>query len=182
MRSGFHALLITLIGCAPPPGGSGRADAGAPLNFADPASILDVFDGDTIVVQRGPRRLRIRLKGIDTPELNSGDDQLDPEPFSEAARAFTLGRVGIQVGLEWDSACTDPYGNCTEGRDDQACFDRYCRLLGYIRLGDQSDLGEELLRSGLAQVYRFHNEIFDRFGDYLDAEEEARGARRGQWE
>ena len=67
------------------------------------------------------------------------------EPFAQEAVDYA---AGLQVGLEWDSLCTDPFGARPQGVDGQACYDRYCRMLGYIRLIDGGDLGEELLEEG----------------------------------
>ena len=55
-------------------------------------------------------------------------------------------------------------------------------MLAHVRLSDGGDLGEELLEEGLARVYRFNNELFDRLGAYLNAEDLARQNRRGVWE
>ena len=113
--------------------------------------------------------------------MNFDDPSRSPEPFAQDAVDYVVTRAGIQVGLEWDSACTDPFGTCQQGVDGQGCFDRYCRLLAYVRLVDGGDLGEELLEEGFAQVYRFNNELFDRLSAYLNAEDNARQSRRGQW-
>ena len=158
------------------------ADAGDPFDFSDAVTVDRVIDGDTLEVRRGELNFRVRIKGINTPEMNFTEPGLDPEPFAQAAVDYAVSRSGIQVGLEWDSACTDPYGTCQEGVDGQACFDRYCRKLAYVRLADGGDLGEELLQQGLARMYRFGNELFDRLGAYLNAEDEARQNRRGLWE
>ena len=158
------------------------ADAGEPFAFSDPVTVDQVIDGDTLEVRRADQQFRVRVKGINTPEMNFSEPGRNPEPFAQAAVDYAVSRAGIQVGLEWDSACTDPYGVCREGLDGQACFDRYCRKLAYVRLADGGDLGEELLQEGLARMYRFENELFDRLGAYLNAEDEARQNRRGLWE
>jgi endonuclease YncB( thermonuclease family) len=141
-----------------------------------------VIDGDTLDVQLGDQTFRVRMKGINTPEMNYDDAGREPEPWANEARLKVIAEAGLQVGLEWDSACTNPFGSCTEGVDGQACFDRYCRKLAYVRLRDGRDLGEVLLEAGLARMYRFGNELFDRLSRYLNAEDEARQARRGVWE
>jgi micrococcal nuclease len=169
------------VACGPMPQVNSTPDAGL-VTFAEPVTVNRVIDGDTFEVQRAGQSFRVRMKGVDTPELNSMEPSLPAEPFADEARSFSLAQVGLQVGLQWDSNCSEPFGFCSEGRDDQACFDRYCRKIAYIQLSDGRDLGEELLRAGLARVYRFDNEMFDRLGDYLNAEDEGRQNRRGQWE
>ena len=174
-------IITLLLGCGPLPEPEPGTDAGARVVLSEPVTVEQVIDGDTLQVRRQGQIFRVRLKGINTPEMNFDSAQA-PEPFAQEAVDYAVRRAGLQVGLEWDSLCTDPFGACTQGVDGQACYDRYCRMLGYIRLIDGGDLGEELLEEGLARVYRFNNELFDRLGDYLNAEDTARQNRRGLWE
>ena len=53
------------------------------------------------------------------------------------------------------------------------CYDGYGRLLAYIRIGNGNDLAEELLAAGLARVYRYQNEIYDRMDAYYAAQSQA---------
>ena len=172
---------MVLLGCGQMPEPNPVSDAGQPVDWSDPVTVDRVIDGDTLEVRRAESYFRVRIKGVNTPEMNFDDPGRQPEPFAQAAVDYAVSRVGIQVGLEWDSACTEPYGSCQEGVDGQTCFDRYCRKLAYVRLADGGDLGEELLQEGLARLYRFGNERFDRLGAYLNAEDEARQNRRGLW-
>jgi micrococcal nuclease len=174
--------LVLIMGCGPMPEPDPVPDAGAPVDLAEPVTVERFIDGDTLEVRRQDRVFRVRLKGLNTPEMNYDEVGSEPEPFAQDALNFAVSRASIQVGLEWDSLCTDPFGACQEGRDGQACFDRYCRMLAHVRLSDGGDLGEELLEEGLARVYRFNNELFDRLGAYLNAEDLARQNRRGVWE
>lgn len=77
-----------------------------------PVPLLNVTDGDTIVVwsNLGPRT--IRLIGIDAPEL----DQRDPRGQRAAEHLRSLLPVGSQVWVETDHGLEDIYG----------------RLLGYV--------------------------------------------------
>ena len=38
------------------------------------------------------------------------DSAQAPEPFAQEAVDYAVRRAGLQVGLEWDSLCTDPFG------------------------------------------------------------------------
>jgi endonuclease YncB( thermonuclease family) len=176
------AGLVLIMGCGPMPEPDPVPDAGARVELAEPVTVERFIDGDTLEVRRQGRVFRVRLKGLNTPEMNFDEPSAEPDAFAQEALDYAAGRAGIQVGLEWDSLCTEPFGSCQEGRDGQACFDRYCRMLAHVRLSDGSDLGEALLEEGLARVYRFNNEMFDRLGAYLNAEDLARQNRLGLWQ
>ena len=111
-----------------------RAQPDAPLT---PVRVTRVVDGDTIEVQTGGRRERVRLLGIDTPELRRPDGA----ECGAAAARVNLRRLtrpdrgGARVRLH-----TDP------GSGDVR--DRYGRLLAYAD-GPHGDLGEAQLRAGL---------------------------------
>lgn len=138
----------------------------------EPLRVRTVADGDTFEVLRNGEVYRVRMKGIDTPELH-GDDDL-PEPCAEAAKAFLWDTIGnSEVGLEFDSSCQDsPY---------LTCYDGYGRLLAYVRLHNGDDLAKLLLKDGLARVYRYQNEVFDRLSDYNALQDTAWRTRRGIW-
>jgi len=122
-----------------------------------------VSDGDTITVRLGEGKEKVRLVGIDTPELD------DANPFwrnlAAEARDYAKARLlGRTVVLEPDSVTSDR--------------DRYDRLLRYVVL-DGQDFNEEMVRKGYARVYtRFR---FERTTRYKAAEKEAREEKRGRW-
>ncbi len=98
-----------------------------------------VVDGDTVDVAVGRRHERVRLIGIDTPEVYV--DTGTPECYGPEASAFTkhLLAPGTKVRLERDVV----------GRDD------YGRLLAYLYVqsgggGGEVMVNEELVRRGLA--------------------------------
>ncbi len=67
-------------------------------------------DGDTIDVtalEGGPRE-RIRLIGVDTPEIAHAPSESD-QCYGPEARDFTRLLVGRVVWLSFDRLCTDPY-------------------------------------------------------------------------
>jgi micrococcal nuclease len=69
-----------------------------------------VVDGDTIDLRIGGRDERVRLIGIDTPELHT--DSGVPECFAVEASGFTAGElpIGSEVRLERDVVGRDDYG------------------------------------------------------------------------
>ncbi|NNE10853.1 MAG: hypothetical protein HKN41_01250 [Ilumatobacter sp.] len=108
---------------------AGPVEANAVVDF--------VVDGDTIDVIVDGREERVRLTGIDTPELARRDTGATAECFGEEATAFTtsLLPIGTPVRLERD----------VEGRDD------YGRLLAYVyRADDGIFVNYEIVRQGYA--------------------------------
>src|SRR6185436_5165424 len=91
MRAGVAAcvLLLVAVGCRPD---------------APPSDVVveHVVDGDTVDVVLGDRRERVRLIGIDTPEVYVQDGP--PECFGPEASAYTkqLLPEGTQIRLERD--------------------------------------------------------------------------------
>jgi micrococcal nuclease len=69
-----------------------------------PATVTRVIDGDTLDVTVKRTAMRIRLIGVDTPELNQ-------KGYAEAKVFLTqITPVGSLVYLESDVNDTDPYG------------------------------------------------------------------------
>jgi micrococcal nuclease len=154
-----------------------RGDAGAAI--APPitggveanATVERVVDGDTVDVRVDGREERVRLIGIDTPEIAHESDGVRPaqpgECFGTEAQAFTaaLLPLGTPVRLERDVV----------GRDD------YGRVLAYVyRAGDGVFVNYEVLRQGYAQPLTIppnvaHSERF------VDAAREAEAAEAGLW-
>lgn len=127
---------------------------------SEPVLVRFVIDGDTIdIAQMG----RVRLLGIDAPELGRGLDT--PEPFATEARDHLSGMVASRwVRLEYD------------GQDRR---DVYQRRLAYVFLDDGSFVNVLLLRAGLARVSARRS--LTRLGELRHAEAEAKSARRGMW-
>lgn len=120
---------------------------------------------------------KVRLKGINAPELNPDPEGSPPEAYSVEAQSFTLRNIGTQVDLEYNS-------DCDEQTAWDSCRDNYNRILAYVRTADGEDFGAKLLARGLAKVYRFQSgEIpqFDRKDSYLDYESEAQSSSLGIW-
>lgn len=129
--------------------------------------VTHVADGDTLVVQPsgGGAGTRVRLLGIDAPELRSADDNARPDFWAYDAKQYAERRAeGKPVTLRLEQ---------TETRD------RYRRLLAYVYVSDSDNLNLDLVRDGHAYAdRRFSHSMraqFDR------AEAEARKAGRGLW-
>jgi micrococcal nuclease len=123
--------------------------------------VTRVVDGDTIDISPSVEgRSRVRLIGMDTPEVHFGTQPYGPEASAFAERELN----GEEVNLELDVQKIDPYG----------------RLLAYVYLPDGQMFNETLLEEGYAQVATFPPNVkyVDRF---LEAQREARAANRGLW-
>lgn len=125
----LSALLLT--GCTPsepaeagtPSAGDGGAPSAQPvvaqpsstLEAGDPATVVRVVDGDTVVVRKDGQEETVRLLNIDTPETkhpNKAVQCLGPE----ATQALeTLLRPGDDVVLRYDLERTDKYGRTLAG-------------------------------------------------------------------
>jgi endonuclease YncB( thermonuclease family) len=123
------------------------------------ATITSVIDGDTVEAQ-APSGLHetVRLLGVDAPDV--------PEGYwsAESKQALAERVEGKSVTLRLDS---------TQTRDARG------RLLAYLYRGDAENLNLELVRAGNAYAHR--PEIHSMVRQFEQAEDEARGKRRGLW-
>ncbi|WP_419848564.1 thermonuclease family protein [Candidatus Poriferisocius sp.] len=131
-------LIVVLTGCS---GGSASQPSDSPEPAAAivgaAATVVEVVDGDTVVVQIADRTERVRLIGIDTPEATGGF--LPVECFGDEASAFTrsLLPADTEVRLTRD----------VEARD------RYDRLLAYVyRAADGLFVNLEIAANGYAEA------------------------------
>ena len=124
--------------------------------------VIKVTDGDTIHVMFEGQDERVRLIGVDTPEVPWYGGQ--EECFGVAAGLYARQRLdGKRVRLEFD----------IERRD------RYDRLLAYVYVGDEL-FNLTLLRQGYATAYPVRPDT-KQAGLFASAEVEARSAGRGLW-
>jgi micrococcal nuclease len=146
------AAAVALTSCTP---------AGAPPGEA---TVVEVVDGDTIVVDLGGRREHVRLLGIDTPETKRPGTPVECYGPEASARTAALLPEGAPVRLERD----------VEPRD------RYGRLLAYVTTADGTAVNESLVRDGFADTLWVAPNGARR--PVLDASAaEARRAGRGLW-
>ncbi len=131
--------------------------------------VVGVIDGDTIEVARpGARTERVRLLGVDTPEIEHPDappgSRGADECFGPEAATFTREELaGREVALRFDVVRRDRYG----------------RLLALVESGGER-FNDRLLREGYARLL-----VIAPNGRHaramLDAELDARHAGRGLW-
>lgn len=128
---------------------------------SDPVLVRAVIDGDTIDVERVGR---VRLLGIDAPELGRGFDTT--APFAREARDLLISLVLRHwVRLEYDQ------------RAD--ALDAYHRRLAYVVREDGLVVNTEIVRQGLARVTA--RAPLGRLDELKRAEAQAQSLRRGIW-
>ncbi len=132
---------------------------------SDTATVVVVYDGDTVKVRfRDGNERRVRLIGIDTPEL---DDKRENVLFMAyvAKRFAFLKLYRKQVRLDYDWQSEDKYG----------------RLLAFLTTEDGVLFNELILREGYAfwlRAFPYKPELMKRFEA---AEREARRGEKGLW-
>ena len=131
----------------------------------DVATVLQVVDGDTVVLDFHGSTETVRLIGIDTPETVHPSKPV--ECFGPQASAYL-------------HALLKPDTHVRIQRDIEA-RDRYNRLLVYIYLLDDTFVNDELLRQGFARTLRIEpNTTFAT--QFASTETGARANRVGLWQ
>ena len=117
------------------------------------ATVVRVIDGDTIYVKQDKKkRQKIRLFGIDSPEMRQRDG-------AKPGRYLTIRITGKQVTIV-------PKGK-----------DHYDRTLAIVYDEYGQNMNQEMVRLGLAWVYRRYVDS----PDWLELESDARKQRIGIW-
>jgi endonuclease YncB( thermonuclease family) len=132
-----------------------------------PFPVVHVVDGDTLhlgVPDASGPVTKVRLLGIDTPEIAHGSQK--PMYFGPEATAFAKGlALGKPVTVYLD--------------ERGGSRDRYGRLLAYLALPDGKFLNEELLLEGYAYAdLRFRHGYYQK---YQQLEASARALKKGLW-
>lgn len=148
----------------------GAAPAREDPPLVAPAQVVYVIDGDTFVARVGGKQEKVRLIGVNAPEITN-----KAEPYGEVAASWARKMLaGNKVYLEYDVQQRDKYG----------------RLLAYVWYSPPPDRTEaqvrrrmfnaELLLKGYAQVMTVPPNV--RYaGMFKEFQKEARGAGRGLW-
>lgn len=136
-------------------------------------SVTRVIDGDTLQIETGER---VRLIGIDTPEVHESDklyrdsqrtrqDVNTIKAMGQRAWRFTRDLVeGKRVRLEFDAQR----------------YDKYDRLLAYVYLKDGRFVNAEIVKEGYASLMSIPPNV--KYEDlFLKLSQEARNQKRGLW-
>ncbi|MCP5159683.1 MAG: thermonuclease family protein [Gammaproteobacteria bacterium] len=147
-------LVVTIVAISyflhEPKAPSSTLPKGAELACA----VKTVYDGDTLTAICPAGQVKVRMFGIDAPEMGQ-------KPWGEHAkqvlRSLLAGHDPVRLRVM-----------------DQ---DRYGRTVAQVLVGER-DVGLELVRQGQAVMYEQYNDS----PVYRQAQAEAKKARRGIWE
>lgn len=129
------------------------------------AQVADIVDGDTVDVlpAGGGAEVRVRLLGIDTPEVYGGAECWGAEASAFAEK--TLGGQAVRL-------LADPT------QDDT---DRYGRSLRYLIVGSGENYSTLAAEAGAARAYIYNDTPVTQHPAISAAEDRARAAGRGLW-
>lgn len=159
----------------PQQGTSGNTEpthiAKLPTNSVDDASSLEhfavikVIDGDTIDVMIDGNIERLRLIGIDTPEIVDPRKPVQCFGTEASSKAKSL-LSGAKVVLEQDTS--------------QGERDSYGRLLVYVFLQDGTNFNQHMIAEGYAHEYTYRIP-YKYQSEFKAAQTEARNSQKGLW-
>jgi micrococcal nuclease len=123
------------------------------------ARVVRVNDGDTVTVSLNGSREKIRLIGIDAPEIGQGS-------WGERAKRHLEDILHPlrNVYVEYDVERRDKYG----------------RLLAYIRTTEGRLVNAEMVRDGYAVLFTFPPNV-THVDEFTSAQRQARERKRGIW-
>lgn len=123
--------------------------------------VLKIYDGDTIQVKGMGLVFKIRLVGIDAPEIGYRGQK--SQPFCKKSKSYLSFLVADQ------SVSLKSYG-----------IGGYNRQLAEVFVGDKN-INLEMIKAGLAEVYKGKRPKTLGSKMYLDAEAAAKKNRTGMW-
>jgi len=123
--------------------------------------VVKVSDGDTIQGETPEKtKLKIRLYGIDAPEITHGN--IPGQPMGEESLVVLKNKLLNK-----------------EVRVDILDVDRYRRIVAMLWLGNRN-INLEMVKEGYAEAYREY--LKDPYRQtFMDAEREAKAAKKGIW-
>jgi micrococcal nuclease len=131
-------------------------------SLAGQFKVTRVTDGDTIKISGNGSKITIRLVGIDAPETSKKKNQ-PGQPFSKKSTKYLTSLV-LNKSVEMKSYGTDRYG----------------RTLGVVFVSGEN-VNLEMVKAGLAEVYRGRPAKGLDAKPYWDAESGAKKAGIGVW-
>lgn len=136
--------------------------------------VTRVIDGDTLKLENGER---VRLIGIDTPEMHDSD-----KLYRDAQRT----KQDIQTIKSLGRRAYNFTRNLVEGKRVNLEFDverqdKYARLLAYVYLKDDGTfVNAEIVKQGYASLMTYPPNV--KYADlFVKLYQEARQSKRGLW-
>jgi endonuclease YncB( thermonuclease family) len=132
---------------------------------SEPAEVIKVYDGDTITVRQNGQKVKVRLCGVDAPELKQSLGRESRDKLRSLIP--TNQRVTLYI--------TDT--------------DRYGRKVAEVFIPDatpqqpeqERNLNDEMVRTGMAYYYAQYGDRCPNGRIFAQAEEVAREKRLGVW-
>lgn len=132
-----------------------------PVSATD-CKVTRVYDGDTVLCKQDSVSIKVRLVGIDAPETSK--KKRDPgQPYSQQASKYLAGLV-----LN-NSVKINEYG-----------LDKYNRTLAELFI-EGKNINIEMIKQGLAEVYRGKPPKGFNIEPYNTAEDQAKKSLKGMW-
>jgi len=127
--------------------------------------IVHVYDGDTFRIRFNQKERRLRLLGVDSPEI--GDISEERDLWARLARRFSIYYLlREQVRLTYEKEREDRYG----------------RLLAYVWIKKNILFNELIIRQGLARYFETSSLSSTMKGRLEQAQREARQEKKGMWQ
>ncbi|MDF2917990.1 MAG: hypothetical protein K0S70_2207 [Microbacterium sp.] len=154
-------LALMLTGCTPAPE---PVPSSGEVVMGHSAEVAAVIDGDTIEIRAAGGTERVRIIGIDTPEI--GRDGAADECYAQEAREYVNAALyGRTVTIYPDTSQEDT--------------DRYGRLLRHVLVDDRS-IAEEAIAAGMGYEYTY-DAPYGGQAAHKAAQEAAAAAGAGLW-
>ncbi len=123
--------------------------------------VVKIYDGDSFAAIGHDIEIKVRLMTIDAPETGKRGEP--GQPYSEEAKKHLTGLV---------------YGKVVDVKGHGV--DRYNRVLGVVYV-DGKNVNLEMVKAGLAEVYRGKIRKDFELLPYTAAEQQARIMQKGMW-
>lgn len=133
-------------------------------SLAGQFKVTKIYDGDTIMAEGHDIIIYVLLAGVDAPEIASRKNEQD-QPYGQKAKRYLESTILNKI-VDIKGYGIGPYP--------------YNHLIGEIFLKDKN-INLELIKEGLAEVWREKPPDGLAIDRYLKAEREAKKAGRGIW-
>lgn len=136
--------------------------------------VTRAVDGDTLVLEN---KERVRLIGIDTPEIHESN-KLNRDAQRSGQTIESIVQMGRR-SYEFTRKLVE--GKRVRLEFDVEKYDRYKRILAYVYLTDGTFVNAKIVQEGYASLMTYPPNV--KYADeFLKLYQQARESRRGLWE
>ena len=128
--------------------------------------VVRVVDGDTVVLKINNKDERVRLVGLDTPEIHTQSGRKVGCFGAEASKKAKEILNGKSVKFE---------------ADEKTARDKYGRLLGYIFLENNKNFAEIMIEQGYGYENTYRGRKYKYQSDFKSAQKRAEKNKMGLW-